>query len=114
MFLRCMWFDDDIHMGGCQNYGPLLGALNIRCRIIRRTQKGTLILTTIYIYIYITYTGFWSTILAYFFGVPVPLRNHYEIKVYTFVSLATSKSSRYIYIYTCLVRPNYSGVSGGR
>ena len=29
-------------------------------------------------------TGFWSTILEYFFGVPVPLRNHYEIKVYTF------------------------------
>ena len=34
------------HMGGCQNYGPFLGTLNIRCRIIIRTQKGTLILTT--------------------------------------------------------------------
>ena len=34
------------HMGGCQNYGPLLGTLNNRCRIIIRTQKGTLILTT--------------------------------------------------------------------
>ena len=31
-------------MGGCQNYGPFLGTLNIRCRIIIRTQKGTLIL----------------------------------------------------------------------
>ena len=40
-----------IHMGGYQNYGPLLGPLNIRCRIILRTQKGTIILTTTHIYI---------------------------------------------------------------
>ena len=35
-------------MGSCQNYGPLLGTLNIRCRIILRprTQQGTMILTT--------------------------------------------------------------------
>ena len=33
-------------MGGCQNYGPFLGTLNIRCRIIMGTQKGTIILTT--------------------------------------------------------------------
>ena len=33
-------------MGSCQNQGPFLGTLNIRCRIIIRTQKGTLILTT--------------------------------------------------------------------
>ena len=33
-------------MGGCQNYGPFLGTLNNRCRIIIGTQKGTLILTT--------------------------------------------------------------------
>ena len=33
-------------MGGCQNYGPFLGTLNIRCRTIIGTQKGTLILTT--------------------------------------------------------------------
>ena len=33
-------------MGGCQNYGPFLGTLNIRCRIILGTQKGTIILTT--------------------------------------------------------------------
>ena len=31
------------HMGGCQN------DINIRCRIIIRTQKGTLILTTTHI-----------------------------------------------------------------
>ena len=33
-------------MGGCQNYGPFLGILNIRCRIIMGIQKGTIILTT--------------------------------------------------------------------
>ena len=33
-------------MGGCQNYGPLLGSLNIGCHIMLRTQKGTIILTT--------------------------------------------------------------------
>ena len=26
-------------MGSCQNYGPFLGTLNIRCRIVIRTQK---------------------------------------------------------------------------
>ena len=31
--------------GGCQNYGPFLGTLNIRGRIIIGTQKGTIILT---------------------------------------------------------------------
>ena len=34
------------HLGGCQNYGPSLGPLNIRCRIIMGIQKGTIILTT--------------------------------------------------------------------
>ena len=36
-------------MGSCQNYGPFLGTLNNRCRIIIGTQKGTLILTTTYV-----------------------------------------------------------------
>ena len=27
-------------MGSCQNYGPVLGTLNNRCRIIIGTQKG--------------------------------------------------------------------------
>ena len=40
-------------MGGCQNYGPFLGTLNIRGRIIIGTQEGTIILTTSHIYIYI-------------------------------------------------------------
>ena len=34
------------YMGGCQNHGPFLGTLNIWCRIIKGTQKGTIILTT--------------------------------------------------------------------
>ena len=34
------------YMGGCQNYGPFLGTLHIRCRIIIGAQKGTVILTT--------------------------------------------------------------------
>ena len=33
-------------MGGCQNYGPFLGTLNIRCRIIIGTPKGTILSTT--------------------------------------------------------------------
>ena len=37
------------YMGGCQNYGPFLGTLNIRCRITIGTQKGTIILTTTHI-----------------------------------------------------------------
>ena len=38
------------YLGGCQNYGPFLGTLNIRCRIIIGTQKGTIILTTTHIF----------------------------------------------------------------
>ena len=53
-------------------------------------------------------TGFWSTILEYFFGVPVPLRNHYEIKVYTFFSLVTSKSrvARATCVHRCSAHPS--------
>ena len=36
-------------MGGCQNYGPFLGTLNIRGRIIIGTPKRTIILTTTHI-----------------------------------------------------------------
>ena len=38
------------HMGGCQNYGPLLGPLNTWCRIIIGTHKGSIILTTTHMY----------------------------------------------------------------
>ena len=36
-------------MGGCQNYSPFLGTLNITCRPILGTQKGTIVLTTTHI-----------------------------------------------------------------
>ena len=36
-------------MGGCQNYGPFLGTLNISCRIIVGIRNGTTILTTTHI-----------------------------------------------------------------
>ena len=39
-------FTGTLHMGGCHNSGPFLGTLNIRCRIIIGTQKGTIILIT--------------------------------------------------------------------
>ena len=38
--------DNASYMGGCQNYGPFLSTLNIRCGIIIRIRKGTIILTT--------------------------------------------------------------------
>ena len=38
-----------MYMGDCQNYGPFLGTLNIRCRIRIGTQKGTITLTTTHI-----------------------------------------------------------------
>ena len=50
----------DIHMGGCQNYGPFLGTLNIRGRIIIGIQKGTMILTTTHIYMHIIFAFLWS------------------------------------------------------
>ena len=34
------------NLGGCQNYGPFLGTLNIRCRIMIGTQKGMILTTT--------------------------------------------------------------------
>ena len=34
------------HIDGYPNSGPFLGPLNTRCRIILRTQQGTMILTT--------------------------------------------------------------------
>ena len=39
-----------LYMAGCQNYGPFLGTLNIRGRIVIGTQKGTIILITTHIH----------------------------------------------------------------
>ena len=36
-------------MGSNQNYGPFLGPLDTKCRIIFRSQKGSIILTTTHI-----------------------------------------------------------------
>ena len=36
----------EVEVNACQNCGPFLGTLNIRCRIIIGIQKGTIILTT--------------------------------------------------------------------
>ena len=38
------WLAQEGHIGGCQNYGPFFGTLDIRCRIIIGIQKGTIIL----------------------------------------------------------------------
>ena len=43
------------YIGCCQNYGPVLGTLNIRCRIIMGTPKGTIILTITHIHTYYHY-----------------------------------------------------------
>ena len=37
-------------MRGCQNHGPFLGTLKIRCRLIIGIQKGTIILTTTHMF----------------------------------------------------------------
>ena len=50
-------------LGGCQNYGPFLGTLDIRGRIIIGTQKGTTVLTT-------THLGL-SHNYGYLFGAPI-------------------------------------------
>ena len=54
------------HMGGCQNYGPLLGPLNTRSHIMQRTQIGTIILTTTHIEILIVYS-LWPQCCGSFF-----------------------------------------------
>ena len=38
-----------MYVGSCQNYGPFLGTLNSRCRIIIGAQKGSVILTTTHV-----------------------------------------------------------------
>ena len=43
------WEPERQHVGGCQNYDPFWGTLNIRCRTIIGIQKGTIILTTTHV-----------------------------------------------------------------
>ena len=47
----CVHISTHTRMGGCQNYGPLLGPRNTECRIVIRTQKGTFLLTTTHMYV---------------------------------------------------------------
>ena len=56
------WRDRHIrmYMGGCQNYGPFLGTLNIRCRIMIGIQKGTIILITTHIRMYMWDAKVWD------------------------------------------------------
>ena len=59
-------------LGSCQNYGPFLSTLNIKCRTILGTQKGIIILTTIHVYNSI-YLDLKSTFLG------TPLRPKYVL-----------------------------------
>ena len=59
-------------LGGCKNSGPLLGPLNTRCRIMLRTHKGPIILTTnhmmnLYLYLHL---------YLYTFNMDSPKRDH--------------------------------------
>ena len=49
---RCLHIYIYIYMCGCQNYGPFLGTLNIRCRIIIGIEKATIVLGNPHISIY--------------------------------------------------------------
>ena len=44
--VACKVINPETQTGGCQNYGPFLGTLNVRCRAIIGIPKGTIILTT--------------------------------------------------------------------
>ena len=63
------WAFNSFRLGGCQNYGPFLGTLNNRCRIIVGTQKGTIILTTTQMYfevlVLVLRSSFWDEPFAY-------------------------------------------------
>ena len=47
-------------MGGCQNYDPLWGTLNIGCRILMGIQKGTIVLTTTHVVNLVFRLIFWG------------------------------------------------------
>ena len=74
------------YKGGCQNEGPFLGTLNIRCRIILRAQTGTLILTTTHIH---------TTIM-------IPMAPVLAIITIVTMSLSYYNSSYKIYVYCIL------------
>ena len=124
--LHGLW--DGVYVGGCQNFGPLLGTLNVRCRTIQGTQKGTIILTTthvrirahivqysmcpvmyntihthVQIYVICTYVHTCMHIHAYtHIHLHAPIRIHIHIHAHTCASV-------YIYIYTHVETRTYYG-----
>ena len=48
--LKAWYLCERKYVGGYQNYGPFLGTLKKRCRIITGIQKGAIILTTPYVW----------------------------------------------------------------
>ena len=61
-FENLMWrgWGSITDLGGCHNYDPFLGTLNIRGRIIIGTLKGTIILTTTHLGLYGLRLGVWD------------------------------------------------------
>ena len=87
-------------MGGCQNYGPFLGTLNIRGRIIIGTQKGTIILTITLIYsTYSVMVGEKGSL-----GIPAPWAiPPYNTLSQTWGSCEAASTWRFIVLITYLV-----------
>ena len=81
------------HMGGCQNYGPLLGPLNTKCRIIKRTQKGTIVLTTTHIHACMRRSVCMKSVYT-----NTSKKQRRQVHIYIYVHGICI----YIYTYTCL------------
>ena len=96
--MRALGTQGYIHVGGCQNYRPLLGSLNIRCRIILRTQKGTIILTTSHVHMNMRYLHVRSSLCvlsiypSIYLSIYLPIHLHISLPHYI-----------YIYIYTLCI-----------
>ena len=76
------------YMGGCQNDGPFWDPLNTRCRIILRTKKGTIALTTTHIMNLHLYLHLYLYPLCY--GLPKRDRN-FDNHPYTFFPGSTQQ-----------------------
>ena len=63
-------------MGGCQSYFPLWGTLNMRCRIIKGVQKGTIILTTAHMFVILNSQYGTKMIIL---NIP-PTRKHFRVQ----------------------------------
>ena len=92
------------YMGACQNYGPLLGTRNVGFRIIRRTQKGSILLTSTHIHTSIWLFGSLVCLLllgcvnsyAVLQQLPGSFSHTYiGVYVYTYI---------YIHVYSCVYK----------